>query len=80
MQLFEFSDIKYSLMTKVYLLVFVIILNLPSCGKKKNEVLIEAESFKNKGGWVVDPQFVEQMGSPYLLAHGLGKPVEKCKV
>lgn len=39
-------------------------------------LLIEAESFQEKGGWLVDPQFVEQMGSPYLLAHGLGEPVE----
>ncbi|MCX7886060.1 MAG: FAD-dependent oxidoreductase [Verrucomicrobiae bacterium] len=38
-------------------------------------ILVEAESFSEKGGWVVDQQFVEQMGSPYLLAHGLGKPV-----
>lgn len=38
--------------------------------------LVEAESFDEKGGWVIDPQFVEQMGSPYLLAHGLGEPVE----
>lgn len=38
-------------------------------------ILIEAESFKNKGGWVTDQQFVFQMGSPYLLAHGMGKPV-----
>ena len=36
---------------------------------------VEAESFADKGGWVVDPQFVEQMGSPYLLAHGKGIPV-----
>lgn len=50
------------------------ILLFNSCSK--NEILlIEAESFKEKGGWVIDPQFVEQMGSPYLLAHGLGKPV-----
>ena len=41
-----------------------------------NNLLIEAENFDDKGGWVVDPQFVEQMGSPYLLAHGLGNPVE----
>lgn len=41
-----------------------------------NPVFIEAESFTQKGGWVVDPQFVEQMGSPYLLAHGMGKPVK----
>ena len=39
-------------------------------------IFIEAESFTNKGGWLVDPQFVEQMGSPYLLAHGMGKPVK----
>jgi len=38
-------------------------------------VLVEAESFSNKGGWSGDQQFVEQMGSPYLLAHGLGEPV-----
>ena len=39
-------------------------------------VLVEAEAFKSKGGWVVDPQFMDQMGSPYLLARGLGHPVE----
>lgn len=40
------------------------------------DILIEAESFDNPGGWVVDPQFVEQMGSPYLMAHGMGNIVE----
>ena len=38
-------------------------------------VWIEAESFADWGGWVNDTQFMDQMGSPYLLAHGLGKPV-----
>lgn len=38
-------------------------------------VLVEAEGFAQRGGWVVDPQFMDQMGSPYLLAHGLGRPV-----
>ena len=33
-------------------------------------VLVEAESFDEKGGWVVDQQFIPSMGSPYLLAHG----------
>ena len=42
----------------------------------KHELFIECESFQEHGGWVVDPQFVEQMGSPYLMAHGLGIPVE----
>lgn len=38
-------------------------------------LLVEAESFSRPGGWVVDTQFIEIMGSPYLMAHGLGKPV-----
>jgi len=40
------------------------------------EVLVEAEAFKVKGGWVIDQQFMDEMGSPYLLAHGLSVPVE----
>ena len=39
------------------------------------DALVEAESFASKGGWAVDPQFVDIMGSPYLLAHGMGEPV-----
>jgi hypothetical protein len=38
-------------------------------------ILIEAEDFDSYGGWVLDSQFETQMGSPYLLAHGLGRPV-----
>jgi hypothetical protein len=39
-------------------------------------LLVEAESFAGHGGWKLDTQFIETMGSPYLIAHGLGKPVE----
>ena len=39
------------------------------------DLLVEAESFSDKGGWVTDQQFIESMGSPYLLAHGMGVPV-----
>ena len=38
-------------------------------------VLIETERFQNYGGWVDDSQFMDRMGSPFLLAHGLGTPV-----
>ena len=38
-------------------------------------VFVEAESFAERGGWKLDTQFIEIMGSPYLLAHGLGEPV-----
>ena len=41
-----------------------------------NTALVEAETFSDFGGWVLDAQFMDQMGSPYLLAHGLGKPVK----
>ena len=38
-------------------------------------VFVEAEQFGELGGWDLDQQSMEQMGSPYLLAHGLGVPV-----
>ncbi len=41
-----------------------------------SKYFIEAESFKKLGGWVIDSQSVLQMGSAYIMAHGLGKPVE----
>lgn len=39
------------------------------------DLVVEAEQFASKGGWQVDTQFIETMGSPYLIAHGLGEPV-----
>lgn len=45
-------------------------------GSRANDlVLVEPESFDETGGWVIDQQFMDLMGSPYLLAHGLGEPV-----
>ena len=41
-----------------------------------DQVFVEAESFKDHGGWSLDTQFIEVMGSPYLLAHGMGDPVK----
>jgi hypothetical protein len=61
-------------MRKLFLISLFFLTGL--MGIHAQSILIEAESFANKGGWVVDPQFVEQMGSPYLLAHGLGIPVK----
>ena len=37
---------------------------------------IEAESFDTLGGWLIDQQSMDQMGSPYVMAHGMGMPVE----
>ena len=38
-------------------------------------VCLETEQFADRGGWSVDSQFIDQMGSSFLLAHGMGKPV-----
>lgn len=38
-------------------------------------VLVEAESFDSTGGWFIDQQFMDLMGSPFLLAHGMGRRV-----
>ncbi|MDR0243690.1 MAG: FAD-dependent oxidoreductase [Burkholderia sp.] len=38
-------------------------------------LLLQCEDFENHGGWVLDSQFETRMGAPYLLAHGLGRPV-----
>jgi len=46
------------------------------CKQQRTELFIETESFMDKGGWVVDQQFMDLMGSPYLLAHGMGQPVQ----
>ena len=40
-----------------------------------NRIFCEVESFEDYGGWSLDTQFETEMGSPYLLAHGLGRPV-----
>ncbi len=40
------------------------------------DLLVEAESFAERGGWKLDTQFITEMGSPHLLAHGLGTPVK----
>lgn len=46
---------------------------------KQHSLFIEAGQF-DKGGWVLDTQFIPIMGSPYLLAHGLGKPVQDAQL
>lgn len=57
-------------------ILIVLALGLLSISRGATDrLLIEAESFQRPGGWVLDTQFIDLMGSPYLLAHGLGRPV-----
>ncbi len=61
-------------MKKIFLLIFPLI-SLLACSTQE-DILVEAENFDHKGGWVVDQQFTFEMGSSYLLAHGMGQAVE----
>lgn len=63
-------------MSKKQFFYFIIVFLIPSINIFGKGYFIEAESFKDKGGWVLDQQFMDVMGSPYLLAHGLGESVE----
>ena len=55
--------------------LFSVLFILYSWGQSKS-ILVEAESFNEKGGWFIDQQSMDIMGSPYLIAHGMGTPVK----
>jgi hypothetical protein len=57
------------------LLILLSVAHLPGMAFGGNLVWLETERFDDDGGWVTDSQFMDQMGSPYLMAIGLGKPV-----
>lgn len=40
------------------------------------KIWIDAADFKDKGGFILDTQFVREMGQGYLLANGVGTAVE----
>ena len=44
------------------LITLFLFLNLLSV--RAADLFVEAESFSNKGGWIVDQQFMDLMGSP----------------
>ena len=54
----------------------LILILLASAAASASAVRVDvfANSFR-EGGWKLDVQFMDVMGSPYLLAHGLGSPV-----
>ncbi|MEE8452765.1 MAG: FAD-dependent oxidoreductase, partial [Thermoguttaceae bacterium] len=49
---------------------------LVSTASADEVVWVEAEQFADTGRWSNDSQYVDLMGSPYLLATGVGKPVD----
>lgn len=63
-------------MKKIIAGVFVLFSSIVACAE---DFFIECEHFKDYGGWTLDTQFVNEMGSPYLLAHGFGKTVNNAR-
>ena len=50
---------------KILIFIFFAVCVCPVAAKANdNVVLVEVESFAEKGGWVVDQQFMDLMGSP----------------
>ena len=45
----------------------------------ENDIVMECEQLVDKGGWMIDLQFIDAMGFGCLLAHGVGKPVADAK-
>jgi len=63
-------------MKKIVIILFFSLVYSSLFAQKNNLKLVETESFTNKGGWVIDQQSMDVMGSPYLMAHGMGVPVK----
>ena len=49
-----------------------------SAARAADRICVYPRSFE-RGGWSLDAQFMDVMGSPYLLAHGLGVRVLDAK-
>ena len=54
-------------------LILIFLTSAAVCASAER-VDVFANAFR-EGGWKLDVQFMDVMGSPYLLAHGLGSPV-----
>ncbi|KPL12734.1 MAG: pyridine nucleotide-disulfide oxidoreductase [Bacteroides sp. SM23_62] len=52
-----------------------LVLHITGESQDHKTIFVEAESFADLGGWVIDQQSMDVMGSAYLLAHGMGTPV-----
>ena len=59
--------------------ILLVLAALIGMAAHNDEVLIETESFTEAGGWKIDQQFMDIMGSPYMIAHGAGVPVEDAR-
>lgn len=58
-----------------FALTFFLAILASTASAQNRTYWLETELFRDPGGWTDDSQFVDQMGSPFLLAIGLKGPV-----
>jgi hypothetical protein len=66
-------------MRTIFVFLSIFTTSMICFSQSNHSVFLEAENFENKGGWVVDQQFMYLMGSSYLMAHGMGVPVAEAE-
>ena len=66
-------------MKQIILGIIAVATLMSGCSRPTEDIFLEAENMSDCGGWVVDQQSMMQMGSPYLMAHGMGRVVEDAK-
>lgn len=57
-------------------ILLTVLMSVSVLSQAQDIVWLETEKFDDLGGWTNDWQFIDQMGSPYLFAMGLGTPVK----
>lgn len=57
------------------LFVFLTVIGI-ALSARAETIFVEAEAFRDYGGWSLETSFTGVMGSPYLMAHGLGRPTK----
>ncbi|MEQ9441346.1 MAG: FAD-dependent oxidoreductase [Cyclobacteriaceae bacterium] len=72
-----FKRINLTMTKQTILLLTCLFSSLLSFAQEAESPLlfVETESFEETGGWKIDQQSFDVMGSSYLLAHGMGRPV-----
>lgn len=73
----EHSTKPDKVMKSVLKTIFLLLLTLHAVAQE--HLFVETESFADKGGWVIDQQSFVVMGSSYLMAHGMGRPVKDAR-
>ena len=59
---------------KTHKVVYMVVAAVMSAAA--GNLYVECESFRDLGGWIVDPHSMRQIGSSYVMAHGYGTPVK----